>query len=218
MVKLVKMPGFVRWIFPKQIWAFSRSEKFIYLTFDDGPHETITPWVLDELKKFQAKATFFSVGDNVRKHPTVLKKIVNEGHSIGNHTFHHLKGSKTNSQGYIENVLKAREILENTISQEKLISVQTGKPLFRPPYGRISRKQTKEVSAAGYSIIMWDIISYDYDITVSPEECLKNVLNACKNGSIIVMHDSQKAERNLRYALPKILETLTERGFEFKRI
>lgn len=218
MVKPVKMPRFVQWIFPRQIWAFSRFERNIYLTFDDGPHETITPWVLNELKKYNAKATFFCVGDNVRKNPAVLQEIVKHGHSIGNHTFNHLKGSKTTTSEYFENVLKAGEILEETIPKEKLISSKTAKMLFRPPYGRISRKQAQKVEMAGYSIIMWDIISYDYDNQISPKKCLKNVLDACENGSIIVMHDSLKAEKNLRYILPELLKTLSERGYVFEKI
>lgn len=212
------MPGFVHWLFPKQIWAFSRSKNDIYLTFDDGPHEIITSWVLDQLKMFQAKATFFCVGDNIHKNPAVLKRMAQEGHSIGNHTYNHLKGSKAKTAEYFENVLKAQEVLEKNIPKEKLISNQTGKLLFRPPYGRISKSQAKNINKSGYKIIMWDIISYDYDAEVSPEQCLKNILGSCKNGSIIVMHDSQKAEKNLRYVLPKLLEILSEKGYTFKGI
>lgn len=212
------MPGFVRWFYPTRVWAFSRLKKEIYLTFDDGPNNQITPWVLEELKSAHAKATFFCVGDNIRKNPHILKQILSEGHSIGNHTFNHLKGSRTKTEKYIENVQKSEEEFKKYGSEKELIDNSFGSKLFRPPYGRISKKQAGILEKQGYKIVMWDIISYDYDAGISGEKCLDNVISNVKNGSIIVMHDSVKAEKNLRYVLPNLLNILTEKGFQFSRM
>ena len=212
------MPGFVRWFYPTRVWAFSRLKKEIYLTFDDGPNNQITPWVLEELKSAHAKATFFCVGDNIRKNPHILKQILSEGHSIGNHTFNHLKGSRTKTEKYIENVQKSEEEFKKYCSEKELIDNSFGSKLFRPPYGRISKKQAGILEKQGYKIVMWDIISYDYDAGISGEKCLDNVISNVKNGSIIVMHDSVKAEKNLRYVLPNLLNILTEKGFQFSRM
>ena len=154
---------------------------------------------MDELKKHNAKATFFSIGENVKKHPEIFERILSEGHSVGNHTFNHLKGSKTETSKYIENTLLA----------EKLIHSK----LFRPPYGKITSKQAKILQIKGFKIVMWDVISYDYDSTVSEEKCLENVLKNIQSGSIIVFHDSLKAEKNLRYVLPKVLEIIVKKGW-----
>lgn len=212
------MPGFVRWFYPTRVWAFSRLKKEIYLTFDDGPNNHITPWVLEELKSAHAKATFFCVGDNVRKNPRILKRILSEGHSIGNHTFNHLKGNRTKTNEYIENVQKSEEEFKKHCSEKELIDNSFGFRLFRPPYGRISKKQAGILEKQGYKIVMWDIISYDYDAGISGEKCLDNVISNVKNGSIVVLHDSVKAEKNLRYVLPKLLKVLTEKGFQFSRM
>ncbi|MFC7357882.1 polysaccharide deacetylase family protein [Jejudonia soesokkakensis] len=185
------MPKVMRWMYPKRIWAFSRSEPKIYLTFDDGPIPEVTPWVLDLLKEYNAKATFFCIGENVQKHPEIYNRIIAEGHSVGNHTFHHLNGWKTNTSTYIEDVSKAAEYIDSK--------------LFRPPYGRITSNQAKQLKKKGYRIIMWDVLSYDFEASVSEEKCLHNVLNNIENGSIVVFHDSVKAEKNLRYVLPKVL-------------
>ncbi|SRX72257.1 polysaccharide deacetylase family protein [Aequorivita antarctica] len=185
------MPRFIQRLYPERIWAFSRKSNAVYLTFDDGPIPEITPWVLDELKKYNAKATFFCIGENVKKHPEIYRRILSEGHSVGNHTFNHLKGTKTETSPYIKNVLLAEEIINSK--------------LFRPPYGKITSKQSKILQKKGFKIVMWDIISYDYDATVSEEECLQNVLKYIKAGSVVVFHDSLKAEKNLRYVLPKVL-------------
>ena len=190
------MPRFIQRLYPERIWAFSHEKASVFLTFDDGPIPEVTPWVLDELKKHNAKATFFSIGENVKKHPEIFERILSGGHSVGNHTFNHLKGSKTETSKYIENTLLA----------EKLIHSK----LFRPPYGKITSKQAKILQIKGFKIVMWDVISYDYDSTVSEEKCLENVLKNIQPGSIIVFHDSLKAEKNLRYVLPKVLEFLNE--------
>ena len=193
------MPRFIQRLYPERIWAFSHEKASVFLTFDDGPIPEVTPWVLDELKKHNAKATFFSIGENVKKHPEIFERILSEGHSVGNHTFNNLKGSKTETSKYIENTLLA----------EKLIHSK----LFRPPYGKITSKQAKILQIKGFKIVMWDVISYDYDSTVSEEKCLENVLKNIQSGSIIVFHDSLKAEKNLRYVLPKVLEIIVKKGW-----
>ncbi|KJJ39730.1 polysaccharide deacetylase family protein [Aequorivita vladivostokensis] len=196
------MPRFIQRLYPERIWAFSREEKSIYLTFDDGPIPEVTPWVLDELKKYNAKATFFCIGENVQKHPEIFQRILSEGHSVGNHTFNHLNGWKATSE-YIENVDKAEGQMGNN-SKFKIQDIR----LFRPPYGKITSKQAKILQRKGFKIVMWDIISYDYDANTSPEKCLQNVLKNIKPGSVIVFHDSLKAEKNLRFVLPKVLEVI----------
>ena len=202
------MPRFIQRLYPERIWAFSRSSNSVFLTFDDGPIPEVTPWVLDKLKKHNAKATFFCIGENVQKHPEVFQKILSEGHSVGNHTFNHLKGTKTETSEYIENVEKAGRQMENNSE----FKIQNSK-LFRPPYGKITPIQAKKLQKKGIKIVMWDIISYDFDATISEEQCLQNVLKNIKPGSIIVFHDSLKAEKNLRYVLPKVLEFIGEKNW-----
>lgn len=201
------MPRFIQRLYPERIWAFSRTSNSIYLTFDDGPIPEVTPWVMDELKKYSAKATFFCIGDNVQKHPEVFRRILSEGHAVGNHTFNHLNGWKTNTAEYIENVEKA----ERQMTTHSEFIIRNSK-LFRPPYGKITSKQAKILKKKGYKIVMWDIISYDFDATISPEKCLQNVLKKIQPGSVVVFHDSLKAEKNLRYVLPKVLDFISEKG------
>lgn len=209
------MPSFVPHLYPERIWAFSRTSNSVYLTFDDGPIPEVTPWVLDELKKHKAKATFFCIGENVAKHPEILKRIIAEGHTVGNHTYNHLNGWKTDTSKYIEDVLKCEKSL-NTNSG--LDAYQGSKLLFRPPYGRIKSSQAKLLQNKGYKIVMWDIISYDFDASISEEECLQNVLGKIRPGSIVVFHDSLKAEKNLRYVLPKVLEYCRFRNWKIYSI
>ncbi len=197
-------------IFSKYIWVLPNSEKKIYLTFDDGPTPKMTQWVLAELKKHEAKATFFCIGDNVKKYPEIFEKLIADGHSIGNHTFNHLNGWKTTTKDYIENT-KLFETEHCKLSTENC-------QLFRPPYGKIKPSQSKLLRKLGYKIIMWDIISYDFDVTISKEKCLENVLKNVKSGSIIVFHDSVKAFKNLEYTLPKTLEFLKEKGYVCEEI
>ncbi|MGB3345245.1 MAG: polysaccharide deacetylase family protein [Aequorivita sp.] len=209
------MPSFVPRLYPERIWAFSRESNSVYLTFDDGPIPGITPWVLDELKKHQAKATFFCIGENVAKHPEIFKRISAEGHAVGNHTNNHLNGWKTETSEYIENVLKCEESLKSNSDPD---AYQDSKLLFRPPYGRIKSSQAKLLQNKGYKIVMWEIISYDFDAGISEEECLQNVLGKIRPGSVVVFHDSLKAEKNLRYVLPKVLEFLGEKKWLCKPI
>ncbi|QQX77849.1 MULTISPECIES: polysaccharide deacetylase family protein [Aequorivita] len=192
------MPRFIQRLYPERVWAFSNKKDSVYLTFDDGPIPEVTPWVLDELKKHNAKATFFCIGENAKKHPEIFQRIIAESHAIGNHTFNHLNGWKTETSEYIENTLLA----------EKLITSK----LFRPPYGKITSKQAKQLQQKGFKIIMWDVLSYDFDATISEKKCLQSVLKNIKPGSIVVFHDSLKAEKNLRYVLPKVLEYLKEKN------
>jgi peptidoglycan/xylan/chitin deacetylase (PgdA/CDA1 family) len=192
------MPRFIQRLYPERIWAFSHVKDSVFLTFDDGPISEVTPWVLDELKKHNAKTTFFCIGENVKKHPEIFERILSEGHSVGNHTFNHLKGINTETSKYIENTLLAEKLIDSK--------------LFRPPYGKITSKQAKTLQNKGFKIVMWDVLSYDYDGSVSEEKCLKNVINNIKPGSVVVFHDSLKAEKNLRYVLPKVLEFIGEKG------
>lgn len=198
-----KAPQFIKGIFHNYIWDVPLlDKKTIYLTFDDGPNPDITPWVLQTLKQYQAKATFFCIGDNAKKYPDVLQQTISDGHSIGNHTFNHLKGWKTDTQTYIENVEMANVILNTK--------------LFRPPYGRITNKQAKILQKQGYTIVMWSIISFDWEADLKEEDCLNNVINHAKDGSIIVFHDSYKAAKNMQYALPKVLDFFSKKGYQFK--
>ncbi|MEZ7876135.1 MAG: polysaccharide deacetylase family protein [Polaribacter sp.] len=207
-----KTPSCIMRFFSKYTWRFSRDVKEIYLTFDDGPTTEITQFVLDELKKYNAKATFFCIGKNIQNHPDVFKKIQNSKHTIGNHTNNHLNGWATKNKDYIDNFLQCEHIISKTLDK-------SAKPkLFRPPYGKIKKSQATSILKKGYRIIMWDVLSADFDVSTSKEECLRNVLNNTKNGSIIVFHDSVKASEKLKFVLPKVLKEFSEKGFVFKAI
>jgi peptidoglycan-N-acetylglucosamine deacetylase len=222
----VKTYLIIKKLFPKYIWDLPNNENKIYLTFDDGPTPEITEWTLNELKKHNAKATFFCIGDNINKYPEIFKKIIENEHSIGNHTFNHLKGWKTSNEVYIKNVelclnefINKCSVISNQCSEKSCCKLNTEHcQLFRPPYGKIKPSQSKLLRKQGYKIIMWDIISYDFDKTISKEKCLENVLKNVKSGSIIVFHDSVKAFPHLEYTLPKVLTILKEGGFAFEAI
>lgn len=205
----VKTNNVVKRIFPNYVWDIPNHENKVYLTFDDGPTPEITEWVLAQLRPYNAKATFFCIGNNIEKHPEIFQKINNDNHAVGNHTFNHLKGWETADEEYIENVKKC-SVFSVECSEKK--------ELFRPPYGKIKPSQSRILRKLGYKIIMWDVLSYDFDKTVTPQECLDNVLKNVASGSIIVFHDSVKAEQNLRYVLPKTLAFLNEKGFVCDRI
>lgn len=198
--------------FSKYIWRFSIDKKEIFLTFDDGPTPQITQFVLDELKKHNAKATFFCIGKNIKNYPEIFNKILEQKHSIGNHTQNHLNGWKSNNNNYIDDFLKC----ETTITQ--LNNYPIKHKIFRPPYGKIKKSQAKEILQKGYKIIMWSVLSADFDTSITKEKCLQNVLKNTKNGSIIVFHDSVKAAEKLRFVLPKVLEEFSKKGFVFKAI
>lgn len=200
---LSKTPRLLQNILRSYTWYIPTAEKVVFLTFDDGPIPEATPWVLDTLRIFDAKATFFCVGDNVRKHPEVFQQILAEGHAVGNHTFNHLKGWKTDTSEYIDNVEKCAEMVES--------------PLFRPPYGALKPSQTKQLKSQ-YRIVMWDVISGDFDPNISPEQCLQNVLENIQPGSIVLFHDSLKAEKRMRFALPRVLEKMAAEGWRFEKL
>ena len=200
----VRVPGFVKHAFSNLIWKIPETRKSLYLTFDDGPTPGVTDFVLDTLAQFDAKATFFCIGKNVEAFPELYSRLNDAGHGIGNHSYDHLKGWKNRTPEYVSNVKKA--------------SAQIQSNLFRPPYGQIKPKQAKALQKEGYEIIMWSILSLDWDIEINPERCLYNVINHADAGDIIVFHDSEKAKPNMTYALPRVLEYFSEKGFEFKRI
>ncbi|MBP6549601.1 MAG: polysaccharide deacetylase family protein [Flavobacterium sp.] len=208
----IKTNSLVKKIFSNLVWDVPNTENKIYLTFDDGPIPEITVWVLEELKKHDAKATFFCIGHNIEKHPEIFEKVINEGHSIGNHTFNHLNGWKTSTEEYLKNTF----LCEEQILESKICNLKS--KIFRPPYGKIKPSQSKKLRRLGYKIIMWDVLSADYDTSISPEKCLENVLQNVSSGSIIVFHDSVKAFPNLEYTLPKALKYWTAKGFVFDTI
>ncbi|MCB0445587.1 MAG: polysaccharide deacetylase family protein [Gelidibacter sp.] len=210
----VKTPLVVKKMFPNYVWNMATDEKIIYLTFDDGPTPEITNWTLAVLNEYNAKATFFCIGNNVKKHPEVFQNILKEGHTIGNHTHTHLKGWKTKTKAYIENVALAQSVIDVQYQGPESINQN----LFRPPYGQLKTKQGKKLIKQGYKIIMWDVISFDWERSVSKEKCLKNVLSTTKKGSIVVFHDSVKASKNMQFALPKVLQHFSEKGYLFKAL
>ena len=202
-------------MFSNYIWNVSNTENKIYLTFDDGPTPEITEWVLEELKKYNAKATFFCIGNNIEKYSEIFEKVINDEHSIGNHTFNHLNGWKTSTKEYLENSIQWSEVSGQS-SNCQLPSANCH--LFRPPYGKIKLSQSKKLRQLGYKIIMWDVLSADFDSSISKEKCLNNVLQNVKSGSIIVFHDSVKAFPNLKYTLPKALKYWAAKGFVFEKL
>ncbi len=196
----VNAPFFLRWMYPSVTWNRSRLDKKIYLTFDDGPIPEITPWILDVLKEYQIKATFFCVGANIVKHPDIFQRLLEEGHRIGNHTYNHLRGWDTPDDSYLENV--------------SLCQAHTQSNLFRPPYARAKKSQINSLKN-DYELIYWDVLSGDFDLKLSPEKCYNNVIKHTKNGSIIVFHDNLKAIPRVKYALPKVIAHFLKKGFTF---
>ncbi len=184
-----------------------RSSKIIYLTFDDGPLPTITPRVLNMLELYQAKATFFCVGDNVRKYPDVLAQVVAAGHRLGNHTYHHLEGTKTDTEAYLQNTASCQQLLNRFL-------VGGEQPLFRPPYGRFKKKQREQLQQ-DYRIVMWDVLPADFDQSLTAEECLSKSIRYTRPGSIVVFHDSQKAWERLQLVLPAYLQHFYHQGYTF---
>lgn len=194
-------PQFIRRLYPRACWRMNASEKSVYLTFDDGPIPEVTPWVLEVLDKYHIKATFFMVGDNVRKHPDEYKMVVERGHRIGNHTYNHLKGYEELTERYIANIDKADCYLSTD--------------LFRPPHGLMRMDQYRALSER-YRIIMWDLVTRDYNPNLNGRQILRKVKQYARNGSIITFHDSLRSVHNLHYALPRAIEWLMQEGYEFK--
>ncbi len=197
------IPNIITKIFTSFLWQIPNDDKSIYLTFDDGPIPEATPWVLETLQKYNIKATFFCVGDNVRKYPHIYNELLNQGHSVGNHTFNHLNALVTKPQDYFENIEKASNYINSN--------------LFRPPRGLIRNAHLKLIKEK-YQPVMWTVLSVDYDKTIKPERCIKNVVNNIRPGAIIVFHDSIKAWKNMHVALPIVLEKLLEKSYNFKTI
>lgn len=200
---LVKTPKFIQNLFPNYTWKIPTQKKEIYLSFDDGPIPEVTPWVLEQLEKYNAKATFFCVGENVKKNKSLFNKIQQDGHAVGNHTFNHLNGWTSENIPYFHNVRHCARLVDSM--------------LFRPPYGKLRPKQTQFLQRH-YRIIMWDILSGDFDPNISKEQCLHNVTQNVSPGSIIVFHDSLKAKEKLEYVLPKILERFANEGYQFEKL
>ncbi|WDO13411.1 polysaccharide deacetylase family protein [Flavobacterium sp. WW92] len=209
----VKTNRLIKWLFPKYTWDIPNNANKIYLTFDDGPTPEITEWVLKLLKEQDIKATFFCIGNNIEKYPDIFQKVLQDGHAIGNHTYNHLKGWKTAKEDYIENTKSCERIIKEQTKDSDRRS-----KLFRPPYGKIKFSQAKILRQLGYKIVMWDVISVDYDKNISPKKCLKNVTKNTTSGSVIVFHDSIKAFDNLKFALPEAIRYLKNKGFVFDRI
>lgn len=200
---LANSPFWLQWLYPSLIWHQSREEKSVYLTFDDGPIPVVTPFVLNTLKSFNAKATFFCIGDNIARYPEIYAQVQSEGNTIGNHTYNHLKGWDTDDEEYIDNFRQCDTLVNSD--------------LFRPPYGRIKKSQIRQLREAkpGLKIVMWDVLSGDFDTGITPEKCVENVIKNVRNGSVIVFHDSLKAYPRLQFVLPAVLEYLSSRGFQF---
>jgi peptidoglycan/xylan/chitin deacetylase (PgdA/CDA1 family) len=202
-VFIEQLPNWVRRLYPGVKWREDATSKVIYLTFDDGPIPEVTPWVLDVLDRYEIKATFFCVGDNVRKHPEVYQEVLRRGHRVGNHTFNHLRGFEIGCSRYVENVHKASEWIESD--------------LFRPPHGQLRYAQL-DALLPEYRIVQWDVISRDYNGKLKPEKVLNIVKRYARNGSIVVFHDSIKAEKNMKFALPKALDYWIKQGFTFRTL
>ena len=205
---LVKIPWAVKKVWRTYVWNIPIKEKVLFITFDDGPHPEATSFVLDQLKRFKAKASFFCIGKNVMAHPELYKRIIDEGHVTGNHSHNHLNGWQAHSNVYLNDISEA--------------AIHIDSNLFRPPYGRINPAQAKQVPKAmgkpNAKIVMWSVLSGDFDPDVTGEQCLYNVLLHAKRGSIIVFHDSKKALPLLEYVLPKVLEHFTSKGYRFEAL
>lgn len=204
-----KIPFFLPWLYPSLTWKMQAAEKELYLTFDDGPVTGPTEFVLDELSRTATRAAFFCIGDNIKKYPQVFSRLHAHGHTVGNHTANHLNGWKTPVDEYVTNVREFDSITAGAGYQKKT-------RLFRPPYGRITRKQINALS--GYRIIMWTVLSQDYDRGLSPEQCLRRTIRACRPGSIVVFHDSYKSQRNMEYALPRLIDHFAGKGYRFRAL
>lgn len=201
---IVKAPSILKKAFPTLIWKLEESSKRIFLTFDDGPIPVVTENIQNLLKSYKIQATFFCVGENIKKNPRIFEKLIEDGHAIGNHTYNHLNGWKTSLDDYMENVFKCEELTQSL--------------LFRPPYSAITPKQIKALQKNNFKIIMWDVITGDFDQKITPEKCLNNTIENTEPGSLVVFHDHIKAWPRTQYALPKAIEYWLEKGYEFSKI
>lgn len=207
----IKTHSIIKKLFNGFVWDIKNNEKKVFLTFDDGPIPEVTEWVLDILEQYNIKATFFCIGHNINTNPDIFKKIIDAGHAIGNHTYNHLHGWKTNNKEYIDNCTACRNEIDKYYPKGSA-------KLFRPPYGEVKPAQAKRLRHEGYKLIMWDVLSADFDRGITPQQCLDNVINNTRSGSIIIFHDSIKAFDNLKYALPKAIEYLKKQQFVFDKI
>lgn len=205
-----RTPFLLPMLYPSLTWRMPSDTQTLYLTFDDGPVPGPTEFVLETLKRLEVKATFFCIGDNIRKHPEIFKDVFRNGHAVGNHTYHHVNGWKTSITEYVKDVIRCG----NEIDAHREKKDASHSSLFRPPFGRISRGQIEKLLPE-FRIIMWDVLSVDYNKHLSAEKCLRNTIAAARAGSIIVFHDSYKAEKNLMHALPRFVEHYLEKGFAF---
>lgn len=194
------------WLYPRRVW--SNNDRKVYLTFDDGPIPEVTPWVLDLLDQFEIKATFFCVGDNIKKHPEVFRQVIQRGHSVGNHTHHHLNGRKEETEVYLKDI---------ELCKKEMKKCGVDSDLFRPPHGRLTWRQANEVLKE-YKIIMWSALSADFDQDLPAEKCLKETVEATKPGSIVLFHDSVKTYSKLKIVLPVYIQTVLNKGYQFDKL
>ncbi|MEO6668267.1 MAG: polysaccharide deacetylase family protein [Ferruginibacter sp.] len=206
MFYLIRSSWWLRKLYRQCIWSVNVKEKKIYLSFDDGPHPTITAMVLDELKKYNAKASFFCIGKNVVAYPQMYRRIIEEGHTVGNHSHNHLNGWKTRDKIYLDDIATAKNYIDSS--------------LYRPPYGKIKFFQLKQLALPKFNLrtIMWSVLSGDFDQNITKERCLQNVIVNTKEGSIVVFHDSEKAFDRMNFALPRTLKYFSDKGYKFERI
>ncbi|GIV31870.1 MAG: polysaccharide deacetylase [Saprospiraceae bacterium] len=200
---LVKTPRLVQSLLPAYTWSIDTRDHVLFLTFDDGPVPQVTSWVLEQLRQFDAKATFFCVGENIERHPELFQKILDDGHAVGNHTYSHLDAWKSENLTYLLNIRRCARLVSSK--------------LFRPPYGKLLPHQARTL-LRHYEVVMWDVLSGDFDRQLTPQNCLDNVIRHARQGSIIVFHDSTKAWDRLNYALPRVLEHFSRLGYKFRSL
>ncbi|MFC6999461.1 polysaccharide deacetylase family protein [Rufibacter roseus] len=211
MPRFFKTPSVLTWAFPGVVWKKKMREKTLFLTFDDGPIPEVTPFVLDQLQQYNAKATFFCVGDNVQRHPAIAQQVLEQGHLLANHTFHHVKAWQHSPQKYFAEVEQCQAALES------IVGSAPDKKLFRPPHGQLTWGHLRKLKHK-YQVVMWSSLSYDFDASLAPEESLQKTIAVSGPGSIVVMHDSLKAEKTLKYVLPRFLEYFSALGYSFKTL
>lgn len=204
MIYFVKKPQWLRRFYGDCTWEIETSDKVLYLTFDDGPDPSETPFVMEQLAKYNAKGTFFCIGKNVVEYPRVYESLIKEGHAVGNHSFSHIDGWKTNNKKYFSDIAEAAKVIQTNI--------------FRPPYGHVTWNQVNRLKKDDLKTILWNLLSADFDEQTTREKCLANVIDNAKPGSIVLFHDSSIASRNMRYALPKVLEHFTKEGYRFEAV
>lgn len=200
---LTRTPRAIQALFTGLTWRVPNAGKELYLTFDDGPIPEVTPWVLETLAQYDAKATFFCVGRNAASHSELFARVKLEGHAIGNHTFDHVRGRSTTTRAYLRNALLCQGLTRTS--------------LFRPPYGSLTMHQLHALRPR-FNVVLWDVLSGDFDVSITDERCLRNVIDHARSGSIVVFHDSLKAQDRLRYALPRTLEHFSALGYSFKAL